>query len=209
MPVTINGNGSITGLSVGGLGDGGIVDTGSLANGAVTNVKHGTGSIIQVVATNITATSTVAYGAAALSATTPVTVNITSTILNSKFLISGMIHGEAERENYEVGFVTRRTIGGSGASINVGTGSGSRAVVTRIMGGSSGDTDHATTSDATIFAPYLDSPSQAAGTTITYAFHPYGIVHSGTFYFGRTRNDGNNSYDERTPNHITVMEVAP
>ena len=35
MPVTINGSGSITGLSVGGLGDGGIVDTGSLANGTV------------------------------------------------------------------------------------------------------------------------------------------------------------------------------
>ena len=49
MPVTINGNGSIAGLSVGGLGDGGIVDTGSIANGAVTNVKHGAGSVIQVV----------------------------------------------------------------------------------------------------------------------------------------------------------------
>ena len=49
MPVTINGSGSIAGLSVGGLGDGGIVDTGSIANGAVTNVKHGAGSVIQVV----------------------------------------------------------------------------------------------------------------------------------------------------------------
>ena len=47
MPVTINGNGSITGLSVGGLPDG-CVDTDSLANGAVTNIKHGAGSVIQV-----------------------------------------------------------------------------------------------------------------------------------------------------------------
>ena len=47
MPVTINGSGSIAGLSVGGLGDGGIIDTGSLANGAVTSVKHGPGSVIQ------------------------------------------------------------------------------------------------------------------------------------------------------------------
>ena len=47
MPVTINGNGSITGLSVGGLPDG-CVDTDTLANGAVTNVKYGAGSIIQV-----------------------------------------------------------------------------------------------------------------------------------------------------------------
>ena len=198
MPVTINGNGSITGLAQGGI-DGTKV---------VTSAAQPAGSILQVVATNLTAPTSVAYGAAALSATTPVTVNITSTVANSKFVISGMIHGEAERENYEVGFVTRRTIGGSGASINVGTGSGSRAVLTTVMGGTGLDNNHNTTSDATIFAPFLDSPSQAAGTTITYAFHPYGIVHAGTFYFGRTRDDGNNAYDERTPNHITVMEVA-
>ena len=38
MPVTINGNGSLTGLSVGGLPDG-IVDTDVLANNAVTSAK--------------------------------------------------------------------------------------------------------------------------------------------------------------------------
>ena len=47
MPVTINGSGSITGLSVGGLGAG-VVNTATIADGAVTNVKHGAGSIIQV-----------------------------------------------------------------------------------------------------------------------------------------------------------------
>ena len=58
MPVTINGDGSITGLSVGGLPNG-IVDTDVLANGAVTNTKVnnsaaisgsklGAGSIINV-----------------------------------------------------------------------------------------------------------------------------------------------------------------
>ena len=57
MPVTINGDGSITGLAVGGLPDGSVdadtlasnaVTTTKLANGAVTNVKHGAGSVIQV-----------------------------------------------------------------------------------------------------------------------------------------------------------------
>ena len=47
MPITINGSGSISGLSVGGLPDG-CVDTDTLANGAVTNIKHGAGSIVQV-----------------------------------------------------------------------------------------------------------------------------------------------------------------
>ena len=35
MPVTINGSGSIAGLSVGGLGDSAVVDAGSLAAGSV------------------------------------------------------------------------------------------------------------------------------------------------------------------------------
>ena len=191
MPIVLNGStGAITGLS-------------QLPDSAMAS-----GSIIQVVATNVSAPSSVAYGAEGLSSSTPVTVNITSTVANSKFLVSGMVHGEAERENYEVGFVIRRTIGGSGTSINVGTGSGSRAVLTTVMQGTGLDGDHTTTSDATIFAPFLDSPSQAAGTTITYAFHPYGIVHAGTFYFCRTKDDNDYAYSERTASHITVMEIA-
>ena len=39
MPVTINGDGSIAGLSVGGLGNGGVVDADSLAANAVTTAK--------------------------------------------------------------------------------------------------------------------------------------------------------------------------
>ena len=48
MPVTINGNGSITGLSVGGLGSG-VVNTATLANGAATQAKrtYASGEIIQ------------------------------------------------------------------------------------------------------------------------------------------------------------------
>ena len=44
MPVTINGNGSITGLSVGGLPDG-SVDADTLASNAVTNAKIASGAI--------------------------------------------------------------------------------------------------------------------------------------------------------------------
>ena len=50
MPVTINGDGSITGLAVGGLPDG-CVDTNTLANGAASGSKltMPTGSVIQTV----------------------------------------------------------------------------------------------------------------------------------------------------------------
>ena len=50
MPITLNGSGTITGVSVGGLPDG-IVDTDMIAAAAVTGVKKGAGSILQVVQT--------------------------------------------------------------------------------------------------------------------------------------------------------------
>ena len=78
MPIAINGNGTITGVSVGGLPDG-IVDTDMLAAGAVTVPKVGyNGSVLQVVGTqsalssNIATTSTT-YVDSSLSVTiTPV-----------------------------------------------------------------------------------------------------------------------------------------
>ena len=50
MPVTINGDGSITGLSVGGLGSG-VVNEATIADGAVTQAKRNfaTGEVLQVV----------------------------------------------------------------------------------------------------------------------------------------------------------------
>ena len=50
MPVTINGNGSITGLSVGGLGSG-VVNEATIADGAVTQAKRNlvTGEVLQTV----------------------------------------------------------------------------------------------------------------------------------------------------------------
>ena len=53
MAITINGDGTLTGISVGGLPDG-IVDTDMLASGAITTGSLPTGSILQVVTTDYT-----------------------------------------------------------------------------------------------------------------------------------------------------------
>ena len=79
MPITINGSGTISGVSVGGLPDG-IVDSDMLASGTG-------GKVLQVVTTNITSTSSVAFGSYSLAASTPVTATITSTAANSKFIV--------------------------------------------------------------------------------------------------------------------------
>ena len=68
-------------------------------NAGANGLEYGTdvgGKILQVVATNISATSSLAIPNGSTGTTTsPVNVTITSTVLNSKFLISGMVNGEA------------------------------------------------------------------------------------------------------------------
>ena len=70
MPVTINGSGSIAGLSVGGLGNGGIVDADTLASNAVTNAKIAmefSGGAITIGGLRIVTGSQTLDGAASLS----------------------------------------------------------------------------------------------------------------------------------------------
>ena len=87
MPISINGSGTVTGISVGGLPDG-IVDTDMIATSAVTAPKRGAGAILQVVQnsfstqTNFNSTSYVDTG---LTATT------TPSATSSKVLIFGYI----------------------------------------------------------------------------------------------------------------------
>ena len=104
MPVTINGDGSITGLAVGGLPDG-CVDTDTLATGAASGSKltMPTGSVIQTVqgfSGTKTITNTSAHGDAIEC---PASVSITPTSASNKILIhfhASFIHGNAN----DVGF---------------------------------------------------------------------------------------------------------
>ena len=102
MPVTINGDGSITGLSVGGLGSG-VVNTATLADGAAAGSKLGTGSVIQTVqgfSGTKTITNTTAHGDAPEC---PASVTITPTSASSKILI--MFHASWHFGNdNDVGF---------------------------------------------------------------------------------------------------------
>ncbi len=81
MPVTINGNGSIAGLSVGGLGSG-VVNTASIADGAVSAIKRSEGSILQIVTAAITA-----YNTTSATYAEKGTVRITPKRAGSSFLI--------------------------------------------------------------------------------------------------------------------------
>jgi len=178
------------------------------ADGTIlTTTNPKAGNIIQVVSTNVTATSSVSIANGSL-ADTPATVTITSAAANSKFLISGVINGEGSVADYQIGYVLRRVIGGSGSSIAVGASSGSRTTISFMQMTGYYAEDQNSTPSTSVLSPYLDSPSQAAGTAITYKIDIIGLGTTGTFYFGRTVGDTDNGNNERLPNYITVMEVA-
>ena len=90
MPVTINGDGTISGLSVGGLGNGGVVDADSLAANAVTSAKLASGAV-----------STAKLASGAISAATLPAGTVVQTVLanggsgNSVQLNSGVMGNPA------------------------------------------------------------------------------------------------------------------
>ena len=176
-------------------------------DGTILTTNSSVGKILQVDALNVTATSSSAFSNGSLS-NTPLTLTMTSTALNSKFLISATINGEANVEDHSVGFVLRRVIGGSGTSINVGTASGARSVITVMKAVGYHGNDQDSTPSTTVMSPYLDAPNQALGTAITYKLDIIGMGQGGTMYYGRTSADSDGIGYERMPNNITVMEVA-
>jgi len=103
MPVTINGDGSITGLAVGGLPDGSVdadslasnaVTTAKLHNDAVTASKLPSGTIIQTVTSLIGASNTGGFGISSSDINNPTFLDgdckiaITPNFSNSKILLT-------------------------------------------------------------------------------------------------------------------------
>ena len=86
MPVTINGDGSITGLSVGGLGSG-VVNAASLAANSVTASAMPVGSILQV--KNFIKKDRDDFATSGSFAATGMSVTITPSSTSNKLLVMG------------------------------------------------------------------------------------------------------------------------
>ncbi len=175
--------------------------------GSGTLAVGNTGKILQVVNTNITTTSSTSISLGG-EADTPATVNITSIGANSKFIIAGCVNGEANQADHVVFVVLKRVIGGTATAINVGDTAGNRTSVTTVHQQGLHSADNASTPSSNPMTAYVDSPNQAAGTTITYKYAISAPSYAITYYFGRSVSDTDNSSYERMPQHITVMEVA-
>jgi len=168
------------------------------------------GTIIQVVSTNVDSTDSIALSTQySYYPITPLDTTITTTRANSKILVTAGIGGEANHEDYHLAFRCGRVIGGSLQIIFKGADSGSRT--TALAMGNTGyySNDQNSTTAYNSFANMLDSPSQAAGTAITYRFFVSTLAgNNATYFLNRTVNDGNDATKERLFSYLTLMEVA-
>ena len=179
-------------------------------DGTILTTNSSVGKILQVVSTNVTATSSSVLSNAPTLVESPASITFNSVGLNSHFVISGQVGGEANIADHAIGFVLQRIVGGVTTNINVGTAAGNRASLTAIQNQGYVSVDNASTPSTNSFAPYRDSPNQAANTSIKYVFSVCKINQSGTitYYFGRSVSDSDTADYERLPCNITVMEVA-
>ena len=196
MPITINGNGTIAGLSVGGLPDG-TVDADTLATGAASGSKitMPTGTVVQVVQGTFTGTNNTT-GTGLVD--TGITKSITVTGSN-KVLVSYTCYMSAAAGVYGVRTVLVR--GSTQIFLGDQPSTGLRATGGGWTNNSLGD--YTTWNHSNTF---LDTPG--AGT------HTYKIQFSSTYTgsnqarVGRPIGGTSNSAYYTTPSHITLMEIA-
>ena len=192
MPVTINGNGSIAGLSVGGLPNG-TVDADTLASNAVTNAKLASGAITRSalpagsVLQTVQVTTTSQTENAFTSQQTFLTASITPTDSNNKILVNVNCGGCGSRNTSTW---WRMRIKKDGSLL--------RGVASYIggYGRDSGAEEYPSCS-------FLDSP----GTTnaITYTLHGDRVSGSANCYFNHNDSSGTNSQAQSS---MTLMEIA-
>ena len=200
MPITLNGAGTVSGISAGGLPDG-IIQSADLASGVG-------GKILQV-KTNTTRDS---KGSLSLSSQNSVfdipniSVNITPSSSSSKMLVSFHIMGENSADDASLFFVVRRAISGGASSLIRGTSTNNRtAIMTQAtLVYYSSDTD--STPSFAQCSNYLDEPSTTS--EITYAVQVGNNETTSTYYYNRTGNQTNASTREVGLSWITVVEVA-
>ena len=192
MPVTINGSGSITGLSVGGLPNG-TVDADTLASNAVTSAKLASGAITRSslpagsVLQTVQVTTTTQVENAFSSQQTFITASITPTDSNNKILVNVNCGGCGSRDTSTFWQMRIKRDG----SLLRGVGS--------YIGGygdGSGNEDYPNCS-------FLDSP----GTTNALSYTLHGDRSSGgaNCYFNHHNSTGTNSQAQSS---MTLMEIA-
>ena len=180
----------------------------------LTTTNPKSGNIIQVVNTNVTASSSYGTTANTHYSLTPLNTTIVPVGTNSKFIVSGQVSGEASANSNANIFLRliRNTTAGFADADNVpiavgDNGSNNTAPEnTSAFHGYNASNNDSTISTSHI-SPYVDSPNVAAGGNLQYKIQIY-LQESKTFYMNRTVTQYNTTYGDYLPSWLTVMEVA-
>jgi len=197
MPITINGSGTVTGITAGGLPDG-VITTDDIAASAITRAKIGyAGAILQVVQTVKTDTFSRTSSGSDYGEITGLSVSITPSSASSKILIFASISCSVTASN-RVGL--RLAVNSSAITAYTGDASGSRtrAASATWASAAGNDLSHLTLN-------YLHSP----GSTSAQSYSIQGSAEgTSTFYLNRaaTNVDSINVYVGASS--IIAMEVA-
>ena len=201
MPIGINGNGTITGVSVGGLPDG-IVDTDMLANGAVTATKRGAGAILQVVQTTKTDTASQSIGDGAdWDLESIFSATITPSSSSNKILISMMISAGNAAASPVITYLKRKKGSGSAEDVQAPSSFGSKTPatmaipITNVHHLGSGCIEFLDTPNSDLELKYWITFRHQTGTNTT-------------IYFNRSHIDSNDTSYSRAISSIILKEVA-
>jgi hypothetical protein len=207
MAIQINGNGTITGISVGGLPNG-IVDTDMLAANAVTADKRGAGAVLQVqqkIKTSAWAASVGSSGTVPTGMYQTITTKTdTSKVLvfvNMTLLVDGSYNGSAWSLMRNSG--TDNVSGGT--EIFIGDADGSRTRKTMAMTGPVSTTG--AFNGFSCGTQFQDSPGSAGAYTYFIKFFDT-VTSDNYFYLNRGYNDDNDQNQPRSTSSITLMEIA-
>ena len=204
MAITLNGNGTVTGLSAGGL-PAGTVTSATLASGAVTS-ELPAGSIIQTV--NMVNTSPVALAmTTSFQDISGFTISITPTAANSKIILAGSIVLESHSQ-YCFGKFVRNINGGSYSSPTGWLGDAASSRIQSQFGNnyrSPGSPNALTPSPMAIYAVDTDHNTT---NTINYKLQYKNSASNYYIYFNRSHSDPNDNTAPRSCSHLTLMEVA-
>ena len=194
MPITFNGNGTVTGLAVGGLPDG-SVDADTLAANAVTSGKLASGvggkvlQVVQTTKTDVFTTTNASY-----SDITGMSASITMTSASNKVLV--MVQQQIVAGDAGTGI---KIVRGS-TDIFLADAAGSRARHT-MTGAYDGESLYS--GGTACFICYLDTPG--AGT------HTYKVqcmTRANTIYINKTNRDSDDTNASRSTSSITLQEVS-
>jgi hypothetical protein len=190
MPITITGNGSISGLTSTGIS--------AVQNVGRANLPAGT--ILQVVSTNKTDTFT----SSAQNTWTDITgmsASITPTSSSSRIMVVVSMFGVFWQQGAN-GCILRLLRGAT--NIGGGDASGSRqsCIGTQVTGTAALNTD----SGVQYHFSFVDSPATTSSTTYKIQF--YQDTPSSPIYVNRTRSDDNNALFPRTSSSIILLEIA-